>query len=89
MAKLYTGIINLSRIPKELIKEKANGEKFIYVDFAERKTPSAYGHTHYIKIFDLATRTNTYIGDFKEKDLGGNTVPASESLEPQPDDLPY
>lgn len=116
MAQLFSGIINLSKIPKELIRENRAGDKIIYVDFAERKTPSQYGDTHYLKIYDAANRQSHYIGDFRPRELGNGATtgqapapaaapapamaapapapapaPASDpnSLEPQPDDLPF
>ena len=72
MAQFYSGIINLSKIPKELIKENRAGDKIIYVDFAERRTPSAYGDTHYIKLYDAANRQTHYIGDFRPREIGGS-----------------
>lgn len=116
MAQLFSGIINLSRIPKELIRENRAGDKIIYVDFAERKTPSQYGDTHYLKLYDAVNRQSNYIGDFRPRELGNGAaagqapapaaapapamaapapapvpMPASDpnSLEPQPDDLPF
>ena len=105
MAVFYSGIINLSKIPKDLIRENRNGDKIIYVDFAERRAPSQYGDTHYLKMNDSATRTQHYIGDFRPRTIGNdadgaigqNTAPtapapapaADNSLEPQSDDLPF
>lgn len=74
MAQLFSGIINLSRIPKELIRENRAGDKIIYVDFAERKTPSQYGDTHYLKLYDAANRQSHYIGDFRPRELGNGAT---------------
>lgn len=74
MAQLFSGIINLSKIPKELIRENRAGDKIIYVDFAERKTPSQYGDTHYLKLYDAANRQSHYIGDFRPRELGNGAT---------------
>jgi hypothetical protein len=84
MAQFYSGIINLSKIPKELIRENRAGEKIIYVDFAERRTPSAYGDTHYIKLYDAANRQTHYIGDFRPREIGGSAPAPSPAPEPAP-----
>lgn len=78
MALIYSGIINLSKIPKELIKENRAGDKIIYVDFAERKSASLYGDTHYLKLYDPATRTSHYIGDFRPRELGAGATAGQE-----------
>lgn len=91
MAKLYSGIINLSKIPKHLIRENRKGEKIIYVDFAERRTPSQYGDTHYIKLYDASNAGSYYIGDFREREFGAkaDTPDTDDSLDIQPGDLPF
>ena len=86
----YTGIINLSRIPKELIKENRNGDKIVYADFSERRTPSQYGDTHYLKLYDSVNRQQIYIGDFRPSNFT-KTAPAPEApapAPPAPADLP-
>ena len=88
MATIYTGIINLSRIPKELIQTKQNGDKFIYVDFSERKTPSMYGDTHYLKVYDKTNRESIYLGDFRPRELGAAAEHAQAEAKPEPV-LPY
>jgi len=94
MAQLFSGIINLSKIPKELIRENRAGDKIIYVDFAERKTPSQYGDTHYLKIYDVANRQSHYIGDFRPRELGNGATagqspaPAMAAPAPAPAPMP-
>ena len=94
MAQLFSGIINLSKIPKELIRENRAGDKIIYVDFAERKTPSQYGDTHYLKIYDAANRQSHYIGDFRPRELGNGATagqspaPAMAAPAPAPAPMP-
>lgn len=91
MAQLFSGIINLSKIPKELIRENRAGDKIIYVDFAERKTPSQYGDTHYLKVYDAANRQSHYIGDFRpsnfSKSAPAPAAPAAPAADGD-DDLP-
>lgn len=103
MATYYSGIINLSKIPKDLIKKNRNGDSVIYVDFAERKTPSPYGTTHYLKIYDVTNRQSVFIGDFSIREVGSkgdqvkDSAPApapmpagsQDSLDLQPGDLPF
>ena len=96
MAQLFSGIINLSKIPKGMIKENKKGEKIIYVDFAERKTPSQYGDTHYLRVYDSVNKQPYYIGDFRPREIGGGSedrplpvAPDLDSLEVQPGDLPF
>lgn len=84
----YTGIINLSRIPKELIKENRNGEKIVYADFSERRTPSQYGDTHYLKLYDSVNRQQIYIGDFRPSNFT-KTAPAPEAPPVEDNDLPF
>lgn len=80
---LYSGVINLSKIPKELIRTNRAGDKIIYVDFAERKSASLYGDTHYLKIYDPANRQSHYIGDFRPRELG-NGATAGQTPAPAP-----
>lgn len=105
MAQLLSGILNLSRIPKNLIQTNSKGEKILYIDLAERQTPGQYGDTHYIKVWDKETRQSHYIADLKPREFGqqnASTRPAptpapqrasvvepSQSLDPQPEDLPF
>lgn len=100
MQQILSGIINLSKIPKHLIKEKRNGDKYIYVDFAERKTVSHYGDTHYLKLYDATNQESIYIGDFRPREIGSSQsqestppppqgVPSPEPLDLQPGDLPF
>ena len=64
------GSINLSDIPRELIRTGSNGKKYLTVKIARRREPSQYGHTHYIKAYVKAAErrdgVNYYIGELKE-----------------------
>lgn len=85
----YTGIINLSRIPKDLIRENRNGDKIVYADFAERRTPSQYGDTHYLKLYDSTNRQQIYIGDFRPSNFSKSApAPAAPAAPAAADDLP-
>lgn len=80
MAQKLTGMLKLSRIPKELIYTNQNGEKSIWVDIFEKNQPDQYGNTHYIKVYDKANRKNYYIADLKmvEFGMGVDSAPAQE-----------
>ncbi len=67
--RLY-GSICLSDIPKELIRtSEKNGKKYLNIEVNERREPSAYGNTHYVKATVKAAEkregVNYYIGDLK------------------------
>uniref|UniRef100_UPI003866B05C hypothetical protein n=1 Tax=Succinimonas sp. TaxID=1936151 RepID=UPI003866B05C len=66
------------------------GDKIVYADFSERRTPSQYGDTHYLKLYDSVNRQQIYIGDFRESNFT-KTAPAPEApapAPPAPADLP-
>lgn len=94
MSTYYHGEINLSRIPKELIVTKENGDKVVYVDFLERRQPSQYGQTHYIQLYDKNTKEKHYLGDFKPQEFGnGRPVatnnPFASAPSQEENDLPF
>lgn len=66
--KLY-GSICLSDIPKEAITTGKNGKKYLQINIGERRTPSQWGHTHYVRVYakqdTLPEGTNLFIGDLK------------------------
>lgn len=68
MGKLF-GSLCLSEIPRELIREGKNGKKYISIEVDERKTPSPYGDTHYVKAWCKAAErkegVNYFIGELK------------------------
>lgn len=83
----YTGVINLSKIPKELIKKNRNGESIIYADFSERRSPSLYGDTHYLKVYDSTNRQQIYIGDFRPSNFN-RTAPEAPAAAAAPAPAP-
>ena len=65
----YYGSICLSDIPKELITTGKNGKKYLNIEVGERRQPSQYGATHYVKASVKAEQrqegVNYYSGDLK------------------------
>lgn len=59
----------LTDIPKELITVGKNGKKYLNIEIGERRQPSQYGATHYVKASVKAEQkrdgVNYYIGDLK------------------------
>lgn len=104
MAGFY-GSICLSDIPKELISTGKNGKKYLNIEIGERRQPSQYGATHYVKASVKQEQkqegVNYYIGDLKPSkyDNGGQqqqsavaTAPAQPQTFNTPDengDLPF
>lgn len=93
------GSICLTDIPKELIQVGKNGKKYLPVNISARRTPSQYGHTHYIKVAAkkgaVSADTNLYIGDLKpsefQPDGQATPAPTARPTPPPPadDDLPF
>lgn len=82
MSQLLSGRINLSKIPKDLIRYNNAGEAFVWVDVAERREPSQYGDTHNVSIYDAANRQKIYIGDLRPKQIGAQGDTARPSAFP-------
>ena len=71
MAQKLTGLINLSKIPKELITKNKNGESTIWVDIVpNRNGADQYGNTHSIQLYDKANRKAIYLGNLKTEEFG-------------------
>lgn len=76
MAGFY-GSLCLSDIPKELITVGKNGKKYLNIEIGERRQPSQYGATHYVKCSVKSEQkregVNYYIGELKPSkyDSGG------------------
>lgn len=83
MTNLF-GSICLSDIPKELIRTGKNGKKYLSVTVAERRSPSAYGDTHYIKAYakkgTIDARVNLYIGELKPSTYATTTAEGAATL---------
>ena len=71
MASKLTGLINLSKIPKELIVKTKKGESAIFVDIVPNKDGAdQYGNTHSIQLYDKANRKAIYLGNLKTEEFG-------------------
>lgn len=96
MATKLHGLINLSKIDKDLIITNARGEKCIWVDILENLNGAdQYGNTHSLSQYNGQTRTKTYLGNFKPQEFGpaapaASTIPgAPEPLDDDKNDLPF
>ena len=92
MAKKLTGLLNLSKIPKELIGQTKKGDKCIYVDIVpNRNGADDYGNTHTITLYNKSTKQTIYLGNLKEVEFGksGAATPAGQPEASVEDDLPF
>lgn len=70
MATKLHGMLNLSRIPKEMIVTNKNGESVIWVDIMENKNGAdQYGNTHSVSIYNKETKQAIYLGNFKPQEF--------------------
>ena len=93
MAKKLTGLLNLSKIPKELIGQTKKGEKCIFIDIIpNRNGADDYGNTHTITLYNKNTKQTIYLGNLKEVEFGKSGA-ATPCLQPSAsvelDDLPF
>ena len=92
MAKKITGLINLSKIPKELIGQTKKKDKCIYIDIVpNRNGADDYGNTHTITLYNKNTKQTIYLGNLKEVEFGesGAAAPAGQPESSVEDDLPF
>ena len=92
MAKKLTGLLNLSKIPKELIGQTKKGEKCLFVDIIpNRNGADEYGNTHTITLYNKNTKQTIYLGNLKEVEFGksGAATPAGQSASSEENDLPF
>ena len=94
MAKKLTGLLNLSKIPKELIGQTKKMEKCIYIDIVpNRNGADNYGNTHAITLYNKNTKQTIYLGNLKEekKKKSGASAPAGQPAPQVEDDrdLPF
>ena len=92
MAKKLTGLLNLSKIPKELLGQTKKGDKCIYVDIVpNRNGADNYGNTHAITLYNKNTKQTIYLGNLKEVEFGksGAATPAGQQVSSEEDDLPF
>lgn len=92
MAKKLTGLLNLSKIPKELIGQTKKGEKCIYIDIVpNRNGADNYGNTHTITLYNKNTKQTIYLGNLKEVEFGKSGAATSQNASASvgEDDLPW
>ena len=93
MAKKLTGLLNLSKIPKELIGQTKKGEKCLFVDIIpNRNGADEYGNTHTITLYNKNTKQTIYLGNLKEVEFGksGAGTPAGQpATSVEDEDLPF
>ena len=94
MAKKLTGLLNLSKIPKELIGQTKKGDKCVYIDIVpNRNGADDYGNTHTITLYNKNTKQTIYLGNMKEVEFGksGAATPAGQPASSEVDDgdLPF
>ena len=94
MAKKLTGLLNLSKIPKELIGQTKKKEKCVYIDIVpNRNGVDEYGNTHTVTLYNKNTKQTIYLGNLKEVEFGksGATAPAPGLRNPLPEteDMPF
>ena len=92
MAKKLNGMLNLSKIPKELIGQTKKNDKCIYIDIVpNRNGADNYGNTHAITLYDKNTKQTIYLGNLKEVEFGksgaGATAPGLRNPLPSTDDM--
>ena len=71
MATKLVGMLNLSKIPKELLYTTKHGDKAIFIDIVKKKDgPDQYGNEYNICLYDKNARQNIYLGDLKTQEYG-------------------
>lgn len=96
MTQFY-GSLCLTDIPKELITEGKNGKKYLNIEVGERRQPSQYGATHYIKASVRQEQRqegiNYYIGELKpsrRRETAQQPAPQSDFNKPNDNgDMPF
>lgn len=86
------GCINLSKIPKQLIKKNKNGESVIWVKILPNYNdqPDKYGNTHTMTLYDAENHKAIYLANFKPWEQSQQSAPAQpQQREPQENDLPW
>lgn len=83
------GMMNLSRIPKELIFKNKNGESCIWVTVSENYHPGQYGDTHAITTYDKENNRNIYLANLKPVEPKQSDRPSEAPAQNATDDLPW
>lgn len=74
MPKKLHGMLNLSKIPRELITTNRNGDKVIWIDVLENLRPSQFGDTHSVSIYDRNAGQAVFVGNLTEQEFGKRPV---------------
>lgn len=89
MEKLH-GMLNLSRIPKELIVKNKNGESCIWIDVLENKSGlDQYGNSHTVTVYDKQAKKSVYLANLKKQEFGNSSSAPAEGTKEVDDDLPF
>ena len=95
MAQKITGMLNLSKIPKELLYTTKHGDKAIFIDIVKKKDGAdQYGNEYTICLYDKENRKNIFLGDMKTQEFGNGgggsaSAPAGGHADNGSDDLPF
>lgn len=98
MAQKITGMLNLSKIPKNLLFTTKHGDKAIFIDIVKKKDGAdQYGNEYTICLYDKENRKNIFLGDMKTQEFGNgggsssasSTKGAPASQDEASDDLPF
>jgi hypothetical protein len=65
MNKFMLGSLNLSKVPKEKIKEDKNGNKWLDITIWFNETPDQYGNNCAIQVSGKRDESKVYIGNAK------------------------
>ena len=87
MAEKLHGLINLSKIDKNLITTKSKGEKVLWIDVVpNRDGADQYGNTHAVTLYNKEARQTIYLGNLKPQEFGTGAAqtPATDN-----EDLPF
>jgi len=89
MATKLHGLLNVTKLG-ELIRQNparvytnSKGEKCIWIDVLEKRTPDMYGSTHTVTFYDKDAGT-TYLADLKPQEFGNAAASAPQSAAPAP-----
>lgn len=83
------GAINLSRIPKQLIKKNSKGESILWVDVNENLKPSDYGDTHTITCYDKENQRKIYLANLRPEEQKEAAPQAQAPANHETPDLPW
>ena len=99
MATKITGMLNLSKIPKNLLFTTKHGDKAIFIDIVKKKDGAdQYGNEYTICLYDKEAKQVIYLGNVKPQEFGNGGsasasapagAPAGGHADNGSDDLPF